>query len=598
MSFQAEMIPSDAVIVDAGGEWKIIIKVGETGIAQYGGIQVYIPVGWTMPQFNKVDQPGHAQISVQSREPVEWKSAIYSCRWIGVELVRGELHSGDAIQITYRGHAPRVPVSQSEFTVSVDTQGYFIYQKLPVSPALQVTSGKIAAFQVTATASVAAGANFQIGITAVDALGSWVEDYEGVVTVMFTAGSPDAQTPLGVCKVKRGLGTFEADGQYGDAKRIAVMGQDGPFRGESNPFQTVAPDEYKLFFGDIHGHSSFSDGRFAPETYYQYARDVSRLDFCAVSDHDNVGSNSNVEEHSKVLIDSAWRELKKITNRFNQPGIFTTLVGFEYTNTEIEVGGHRNVYFSVDDPPLFRSWDPATNTPAKLFDALHQLNVPVLVIPHHPLHFMGWEHDPELQRLFEIYSMWGLSEIANDDCAFSHPVKYHHGGFSFRDALARGYRLGVTGGGDNHDSLPGIRYGTDPWRKGKMAQRPGLVAVYAKENTREAIFEALWNRRCYGTTGIRPFLDFRLNGAWMGSELGWSEARELTLAVRGEDRLERVEIIKNGAIVYEKVLEGYEADLVWQDVSASHQDDYYYLRVRQQNGERAWSSPIWINARP
>lgn len=594
MSFQAEITPSDSVIVDSNGEWKIKLTVGKESISQYGGIRVYIPVGWTMPQLNNPDNPGYVQVTVQSRDTVEWKQSIYSCRWIGVELVKGKLQKGDIVNITYQGDAPRVPVPQSEFTVSIDTQGFFIYNKLPISPALKVISGKVAGFQVTTAATIEEGKNFRVGITAVDALGSWVEDYEGDVSLMLGEEGSDAKTSLGVCKLKQGLASFEVTGECSDTKRITVLATDGSFQGQSNPYKKIQSNDYKIFFGDIHGHSNFSDGRFSPEEYYRYARDVSRLDFCALSDHDNVGSNSNVEEHSKLLIDDAWEELKRITNDFNKPGLFTTIVGFEYTNTEIEVGGHRNVYFPVDDPPLFRSCDPETNTPAKLFNELHKLDMPVLVIPHHPLHFMGWEHDPEFQRLFEIYSMWGLSETANDDCAFSHPVKYHHGGFSYQDALARGYRLGVTGGGDNHDSLPGIRYGTDPWRKGKMAQRPGLVAVYAKENTREAIFDALWNRRCYATTGNRMLIDFRINGALMGSELKGINERKIEITAIGEGKLDYVAVIKNGEEVYKQLADTDEAHLTWVDPSPSSQLDYYYLKVRQKNGAQAWSSPVWV----
>ena len=44
--------------------------------------------------------------------------------------------------------------------------------------------------------------------------------------------------------------------------------------------------EYRLFWGDVHGHSAISDGKGSPGDYFTYARDVARLDFVVLTDHD------------------------------------------------------------------------------------------------------------------------------------------------------------------------------------------------------------------------------------------------------------------------------------------------------------------------
>lgn len=603
---KAEIIPFSPVVVDSVGTWTITYTVGATGIAEYGGVQIYIPVGWTIPQFNNPAEAGYVQISIKSREKAEFKQSIYSGRWIGVELVCGQLKRGDTINIVYGdrsqggpgSYAPRVPVPRSEFTTSVDTQGYFIYQKLVNSPELGVTAGEPVGFHVTVPALVGDGQEVKVGITSVDSVGNWVDNFQGKVRILSelkTGKSGVQELPLVECKVVNGLANFNIIKGHSGFKRLKVMEVNGSRSGQSNPCKDRDDIQgYQVFFGDIHGHSNYSDGRFSPTQYYEYARDISRLDFCSLSDHDNVGSNSNVEEHSKLLDEDSWKELKQIANFFDQPGSFTTLIGYEYTNTEIEVGGHRNLYFISDDPPLFRSWDKETNNPTKLFAVLHQLGQPVLVVPHHPLHFMGWEHDPEFQRLFEIYSMWGSSETDEDDCAFRHPIKYHHGGFSYQRALARGYRLGVIAGGDNHDSLPGLKHATDIWRKGRMSKPPGLIGVYAVENTRQAIFDALWHRRCYGTTGNRILLDFRLNGALMGAELRGEAERRIEVTAYGEGPLDYVVIVKNGEEVFQRPVDGWEIQFNWIDKASNNKNDYYYVKVRQKDGSRAWSSPIWV----
>ena len=39
----------------------------------------------------------------------------------------------------------------------------------------------------------------------------------------------------------------------------------------------------------------------------------------------------------------------------------------------------------------------------------------------------------------------------------------------------------------------------------------------------------------------------------------------------------------------------YQGDFTFEDTRSSTTRDWYYVRVRQQNGHCAWSSPIWID---
>ena len=74
--------------------------------------------------------------------------------------------------------------------------------------------------------------------------------------------------------------------------------------------------------------------------------------------------------------------------------------------------------------------------------------------------------------------------------------------------------------------------------------------VKAHELSREAIFDALRNRRTYAVTGDRIEVDFSVNGAMMGSELPYSRNREIRASVRGWDVVDRVEIVKNGRVIH------------------------------------------------
>jgi hypothetical protein len=97
--------------------------------------------------------------------------------------------------------------------------------------------------------------------------------------------------------------------------------------------------------------------------------------------------------------------------------------------------------------------------------------------------------------------------------------------------------LGAIASTDDHFGYPG-------------AYREGLVAALAPELTREAIYDALKNRRTYGVTGDRIELDFRLNGHVMGESVPYAKEREIAVKVSGWDDIESVEVVKNGRVIH------------------------------------------------
>ena len=60
-----------------------------------------------------------------------------------------------------------------------------------------------------------------------------------------------------------------------------------------------------------------------------------------------------------------------------------------------------------------------------------------------------------------------------------------------------------------------------------------------------------------------------------------------------------MELLRNGSVIHtarptEKKLA--EIRFEWEDSAPPQSDkiNYYYVRVTQQNGQMAWSSPIWL----
>jgi hypothetical protein len=73
--------------------------------------------------------------------------------------------------------------------------------------------------------------------------------------------------------------------------------------------------------------------------------------------------------------------------------------------------------------------------------------------------------------------------------------------------------------------------------------------VLAPELSRQAIIEALLDRRTYAVTGDRIALRFTLNGKLMGRELPYAPERAIRVAVSGWDQVDRVELLKNNRVI-------------------------------------------------
>lgn len=372
----------------------------------------------------------------------------------------------------------------------------------------------------------------------------------------------------------------------------------------------VAEDgtEYKVYFGDLHGHSVYSDAVGDVDEYYHRYRDTYGYDFAALTDHDYLDG-----------IELSNSELKMIWNhadRFTRDGKFLAWYAYEWTSPAIAahagegatVGeGHRHVLYPSQAGPLVGYGDPDSNTGAKLLDKLR--GVRALVIPHHTS-WSGtdWDaHDERLQRVVEIVSTHGRFEYPGNK-----PIGYRrdhiHPEKTALAALNRGYKLGFVGGSDSHGlrwhaiELDGrakhIPHGTRVGYK-EDAYRTGMTAILSETLDRESLFQGLSDRRCYATSGVPIVLDFRVNGSLMGTEIATRSQPKLSIRVEGTGPIRSMEIIRSGQVFGGMQMlpgEGIShASFELEDaILVPGESAYYYLRVLQEDGNMAWSSPIWV----
>jgi hypothetical protein len=331
---------------------------------------------------------------------------------------------------------------------------------------------------------------------------------------------------------------------------------------------------------------------------YSYARDVIQLDFCSVLDH-----------AFGCMVKGHWDQVQKACRDFYEEGSFVPILGYEIM-TGPRPGkpgrGHRNLYFRRDEAELlFGDYQPGSggsfpgedvpvynkvwDTSVRRFRTLEALTAEMdpeesLVISHHT---GSWDwHDPKLQRLVEVCSEWGISE--------PHPVQ-NLSAVDFREGLQAGRRLGFVGGSDDHFGRPGSW--AEQVKDGPIQNPSGLTAAIAPECSREAIWDALVNRRTYATTGARILLGVKYQGEQaMGQEFTANGPVKFEVEVHGTSLIKRVELWKNGE--RHRPAEEYGSELSWHGVLTDEEPEppaFYYVRVIQRDGHIAWGSPTWID---
>jgi hypothetical protein len=349
------------------------------------------------------------------------------------------------------------------------------------------------------------------------------------------------------------------------------------------------------------------------------------------------------------IYNSLWDKTTKLADRFNDPGRFTALIGYEWTSVPKGFNLHRNVILRDDGIrarmviPLTTQPPLGTQDPLDLYQWLADYKAKtggqVFAISHNGNLSNGWmfpmvdtyaggkvdknyvEQRAKWEPLYEVTQIKGDGE--------AHPVLSPSDEFADFETLAKGnldltelkkpemlqreyarealknglaleqkfgtnpYKFGMVGATDTHTGLstaeednffgkstsvePSATRVAHPFIKSKLGaiegyelSASGYQAVWAMENTREAIFDAMERKETYATTGPRMLVrffggwDFNKNDlrnrepAFIGYQKGVPMGGDLTKAPSGKGpnfmvialrdyrsaNLDRIQIIK------------------------------------------------------
>jgi hypothetical protein len=345
---------------------------------------------------------------------------------------------------------------------------------------------------------------------------------------------------------------------------------------------------YHIYRGDMHRHTEiswdgYSDG--SVEDAYRYAIDAASLDFLAITEH-----NFGVKDEYDWWRSQKAADLYRIGNRF--------VPLFAYERSVRYPNGHRNIVFSYRGAPVLDvqhyEWSPEptykTQGAERLFGYLRKYRG--IAMPHTSGTNMGtnWrDYDPEVEPIVEIYQSDRNSYECVDCWRAADPKvpKKQFGGYRpegfVSEAWKKGYRLGVQASSDH------------------LGVHAAYSMIIAPENSRQALVDAIRKRHTYGATD-NIILDMRLVGEdreyLMGDDAEISGLPRFRIHVEGTLPLQDVEIVKDNKRVFAQQPHREVVDFEYRDNAIPGEEaSFYYVRVRQEDGEIGWGSPIWVSKR-
>ncbi|MBB84404.1 MAG: hypothetical protein CL931_11395 [Deltaproteobacteria bacterium] len=573
-----------------------LFEVGPLGIAEGGTIY---PTAepfweWSAVQHFEPGSPGYTTAEIISGEARVVPDALGA----GFVVEGSALAAGDRIRFVYGAgeegaFVDRYAERDATFFFSVDGDGDGYRRFIEGGPRFDIASRDARLLVAHGPAEHRPSETLSIRLAFVDHQGNRTDRLEdGLIpaNARFEIGTlPGSTLDFGPPRVfaasswqdgstDLALGPVEGSGVL----RLGVRGL-GPletFTAKLPPI-VVREGARSLVWADLHGHTALSDGTGRPDDYFRYAREVARLDVVSLTDHDHWGIRP-------LALDSdAIRTVFDTTDGAEEAGRFVTIPGYEWTSW---LHGHRHVlYFDAPGaeprPEIFSAFDVTTDRPDELWDALRDRNA--LTFAHHsagdPV-AINWRFRPDrdLEPVTEVASVHGQSE------SMEMPVPVQGGipGWFVIDTLRAGFRYGFIGSGDSHDGHPGL-----PQIAGGHG---GLAGLFVDGLDRAAVKAALRRRQTFATNGIRPFLEVSIDGVPMGGTLpAGKDEHRLRIRYEATEEIERVELVRSGRVATLEPENPLSVDLE-RSIPALQPGEFHYVRIRQDDGGNAWSSPIFV----
>lgn len=371
----------------------------------------------------------------------------------------------------------------------------------------------------------------------------------------------------------------------------------------------------RVFFGNLHSHTSYSDGSGTPDEAYLHARDVAGLDFLAITEHNHDQAEAGAGARADGLMiatdhalyngppGSPRISLIEAARAANVPGRFVALYGQEFST--ISAGNHVNVFqvgevIDVDKGRFDGLLDWLSTRP-------DSQGLPAILMFNHPssrlrptVEYGRDDFGGDAEWVRRVGAHASLIQIINgpgtrDGTGLPVPAPRMA---DFKHYLNLGFRLAPTADQDNHHRN---------WGDATRAR----TAVITTDLTVGHVLGAMRARRVYATTDPNLRIIVRVNGGLCGDVLPVpSVGSELAIEIEVHDDDEpeafyEVEVFSDvpGGEVARAVdlvaLADGNGTYRIEDIRATGEGQYVFFRIEQfdedEGSDLACTAPVWFS---
>lgn len=339
-------------------------------------------------------------------------------------------------------------------------------------------------------------------------------------------------------------------------------------------------EKYNIYFGQLHSHTSYSDGAGTCEEAYQYASNIDGLDFVAVTDHSNSFDHADTASILDGSVSEEWKEGRQLAEKYTTD-TFVSIFGYEMTWSNGL--GHMNTFnsegfqsrtqsdFSTYSTALQNYYGALESSP----NSISQFNHPGTTFGD----FSDFAHYSEERDNLITTIEVGNGEGAIGSSGYFPSYEY------YQRALDKGWHVAPTNNQDNH--------------KGKWGNaNTGRSVVLADTLTIDNIYDAMRNYRVYATEDADLSIYYTLDGNEMGTILSKGQTGDI-VKIKAEledgsgDDLGKIQVISQGGqVVAEKTLTGSK-EVVELDIENKY--SFYYLKIVESDGDIAVTAPVWVD---
>ena len=361
---------------------------------------------------------------------------------------------------------------------------------------------------------------------------------------------------------------------------------------------TVGEARSRLYFGQLHSHTQYSDGAGSLESALAYIADLpesANVDFVAFTDHSNYFDKTGEVNPEAALYDMSkataysqdrWASYKNAVEVFNaeKSGSMVALAGFEMTWSGGP--GHINTF---NTPGIVSRNNKTLNN--KTDDAGMKAYYALLSQPEGADSISQFNHPGATFGTFKDFAYWDavidsrmyMVEVGNGEGQVG-AGGYYPSYSEYIKALDKGWHLAPTNNQDNHKGR---------WGNANDARDVILTDDFSEQG----IYQAMRDMRIYATEDKNLEITYTVNDMPLGSIITEvPEKLKFDISFYDPDptdSIAKVELVVNsGKVAYTWAKDELAKGAVSVELAPEY--SYYFVRVTEGDGDIAVTAPVWV----